>query len=231
MRKRRVPTEEIGLFLGHLPDGAVATTAIYAPYEPGFLGSAIEVIEAVFDDLRKQMRPGLLSPPSADGAAQLRLRSSGRGISEEKREHVRKLILGGVAHQQIVKATGVSSGTVSVIRRDIKAQMPLMRATACVTVALLNAKGRLSEVQKGQEKIGGPGRSRTCDNTVMSGRKKPGESQQTSVFRCESLNLTANDSSAASEPTASIRVPSEISSFSAQQLESSSQRRSLGRSG
>ncbi len=159
MRKRRVPTEEIGLFLGHLPDGAVATTSIYAPYEPGFLGNAIEVIEAVFDDLRKRVRPGLLSPPTADGAAQLRPRSSGQRIPEEKREQVRKLILGGVAHQQIVKATGVSSGTVSVIRRNIKAQMPLMRATGCVTVALLRAKVRASEVQKSKEKIGGPGRT------------------------------------------------------------------------
>ena len=82
---------------------------------------------------------------------------------------MRKLILGGVAHQQIVEATGVSSGTVSVIRRNIKAQMPLMRATGCVTVALLSAKGRLREVQKGQEKVGASGRTRTCDNTVMSG--------------------------------------------------------------
>jgi hypothetical protein len=73
---------------------------------------------------------------------------------------VRKLILGGIAHQQIVKTTGVSSGTVSVIRRDIKAQMLLMRATGCVTVALLSAKGRLSEVQKSQEKIGGPTRAK-----------------------------------------------------------------------
>jgi hypothetical protein len=136
------------------------------------------VIEAVFDDLRKQVRPGLLSPPSVDGAAQLRLRSSGRGIPEEKREQVRKLILGGVAHERIVEATGVSSGTVSVIRRNIKAQMPLMRATGCVTVALLSAKGRLKEVQKGQEKVGGPGRTRTCDNTVMSGGKKPGRSRK-----------------------------------------------------
>jgi hypothetical protein len=46
----------------------------------------------------------------------------------------------GVAHQQIVKTTGVSSGTVSVIRRDIKAQMPLMRVTGCVTVALLSKR-------------------------------------------------------------------------------------------
>ncbi|WP_109122165.1 tyrosine-type recombinase/integrase [Azospirillum sp. TSO22-1] len=31
MRKRRVPTEQISLFLGHLPDGSAATTSIYAP--------------------------------------------------------------------------------------------------------------------------------------------------------------------------------------------------------
>jgi integrase len=41
MRKRRVPTEQISLFLGHLPDGSAATTSIYAPYEPGFLADAV----------------------------------------------------------------------------------------------------------------------------------------------------------------------------------------------
>src|SRR6185295_8811657 len=33
LRKRRVPTEQIKLFLGHLPSGSDATTSIYAPYE------------------------------------------------------------------------------------------------------------------------------------------------------------------------------------------------------
>jgi integrase len=168
MRKRRVPTEEIGLFLGHLPNGAIATTSTYAPYEPEFLSHAIEVIEEVFGDLRKLVRPGLLSP-SADAPAQLRPRSVGQGIGEERREQVRKLILAGIAHRQIVKTTGVSSGTVSGIRHEIKAQRPLMRATGCVTLALLSAKVPATEVQKPEAKLGGPGRTRTCDNTVMSG--------------------------------------------------------------
>jgi hypothetical protein len=45
MHKRPVPTEQIKLFLGHLPSGPDATTPIYAPYEPDFLADAIQAIE------------------------------------------------------------------------------------------------------------------------------------------------------------------------------------------
>ena len=38
LRKRRVPTEQIKVFLGRLPSGSDATTSIYAPCEPDFPG-------------------------------------------------------------------------------------------------------------------------------------------------------------------------------------------------
>ena len=52
LRKRRVPTEQIKLFLGHLPSGSDATTSIYAPYEPDFLGDAVRAIEDVMAEIR-----------------------------------------------------------------------------------------------------------------------------------------------------------------------------------
>ena len=52
LRKRRVPTEQISLFLGHLPSGVAATTSIYAPYDPGFLSDAMATIKDVMRELR-----------------------------------------------------------------------------------------------------------------------------------------------------------------------------------
>ena len=56
MRKRRVPTEQISLFLGHIPSGSAATTSIYARYEPGFLADAIEAIESVMAEIRVHLK-------------------------------------------------------------------------------------------------------------------------------------------------------------------------------
>src|SRR5262249_33503645 len=51
MRKRRVPTEQISLFLGHLPDGSAATTSIYAcPYRE--LDSSIAMMQPADHGLR-----------------------------------------------------------------------------------------------------------------------------------------------------------------------------------
>jgi hypothetical protein len=66
----------------------------------------------------------------------------------------------------------VSSGTVSAIRQELKAEMALYRNTeldGCVPFACRD--GYVEGDPKAQliEKIGGPGRTRTCDNTVMSG--------------------------------------------------------------
>jgi hypothetical protein len=53
---------------------------------------------------------------------------------------------------------------------------------SCVPLACRECpdKGRVD--RQLLEKIGSPGRTRTCDNTVMSGRKKPGEPQKSEVF-------------------------------------------------
>jgi hypothetical protein len=174
MRKRRVPTEQISLFLGHLPDGSAATTSIYAPYEPGFLAEAVEAIEGVMTEIRKHLKRAQIDRPDIDPAELVAAvgKPRRRGIGERKREEVRFLILAGVAHAEVVRRTGVSSGTVSAIRQELKGKMPLYRNTetsVCVPIACPTPSDGDDLNSQVVENIGGPGRIRTCDNTVMSG--------------------------------------------------------------
>ena len=174
MRKRRVPTEQISLFSGHLPDGSAATTSIYAPYEPGFLADAVAAIESVMMEIRSHLKHAQIDRPDIDPAEALRGVSLPRqnGIGERKREEVRFLILAGVAHAEVVRRTGVSSGTVSAIRKELKAKLPLYRNSQpadCVPFACRDPQAEEMPGAELIEKIGGPGRTRTCDNTVMSG--------------------------------------------------------------
>jgi integrase len=174
MRKRRVPTEQISLFLGHLPNGSDATTSIYAPYEPGFLAEAVAAIENVMAEVRKHLTRAQIDRPEIDPADLVQKigKRHQRGIGEKKREEVRFLILLGVPHAEVVSRTGVSSGTVSSIRQEMKAEIPLYRNTetdTCVPFACRgNDEGDDPQMQP-IEKLGGPGRTRTCDNAVMSG--------------------------------------------------------------
>jgi hypothetical protein len=94
MRKRRVPTEQISLFLGHLPDGSAATTSIDAPYEPGFLTDAVEAIESVMSEVRTHLKHARIDRPDVDPAeaANTSLKTHRRGVGETKREEVRFLI-------------------------------------------------------------------------------------------------------------------------------------------
>lgn len=71
----------------------------------------------------------------------------------------------------LVRRTGVSSGTANAIRQEQKAVLPLYRNTEfgdCVPLACRDGEDdyRLPETLG---EIGGPGRIRTDDNTVMSG--------------------------------------------------------------
>jgi len=181
LRKRRVPTEQIKLFLGHLPSGSDATTSIYAPYEPDFLGDAIRAIEGVMLDVKQHLRRVRIDQPEilpADPVAQLP-KPHPRSIDEAKSTLVRQLILRGTPHKEVVRQSGVSSGTVSKIRQQLKANVMLFRntegqicvPTACPNQNIAPTKAQMSEERDSYliEKIGGPGRTRTCDNTVMSG--------------------------------------------------------------
>ncbi len=63
MRKRRVPTEQISLFLGHLPKGSEATTSIYAPYEPDYCAEAVAAIESVMAEVRSHLKRANIDQP------------------------------------------------------------------------------------------------------------------------------------------------------------------------
>jgi hypothetical protein len=184
LRKRRVPTEQIKLFLGHLPSGSDATTSIYAPYEPDFLGDAVRAIEEVMLEVRQHLRRVRIDQPElipADPVARLP-KPHPRSIDEAKSTLVRQLILNGTPHKDVVRQSGVGSGTVSKIRQQLKANVMLFRNTEgqiCVPIACPNENTPSTSAQMSEEresyvlkKIGGPGRTRTCDNTVMSGQPR-----------------------------------------------------------
>ncbi|CBS86275.1 protein of unknown function [Azospirillum lipoferum 4B] len=66
----------------------------------------------------------------------------------------------------------MSSGTVSAIRQELTAALPLYRNTefgACVPLACRDGDKDADSLPETSGKLGGPGRIRTDDNTVMSG--------------------------------------------------------------
>lgn len=125
MRKARVPGEQISLFLGHLPQGVDATTAIYAPYEPDYLSDAV----AVIDEVMRQVGVPDKLPLIVGGGGKASGKAMRGGIGEEKRSEVRRLILSGVPHRLIREQTGVSDGTISAIRKALRKSAPILRAS------------------------------------------------------------------------------------------------------
>ena len=51
------------------------------------------------------------------------------GIGDTKREEVRFLFLSGLPHAEVVKRSDVSSGTVSLIRKEIRDVVPIYRSS------------------------------------------------------------------------------------------------------
>ena len=178
LRERRVPTEQISLFLGHLPKGSDATTSIYAPYEPDFRAEAVTAINSILDGVRAQMKHANIDQPVLDAAAvavQPRFEHD-TGVGLTKRDEIRFLVLSGIPHHEVVQRAGVSDGTMSAIRQQLKAERPVYRASesaSCVSFACAEGDDNQSSTAQPIEIIGGPGRIRTCDQAVMSGRKKP----------------------------------------------------------
>ena len=76
-------------------------------------------------------------------------------------------------HKEVVKRARVSSGTVSAIRAEMRGVTPLYRNSesgVCVPFACREVASSTLKNKQAIEDIGGPGRTRTCDLTVMSGQ-------------------------------------------------------------
>ena len=163
------------MFLGHLPKASDATTAIYAPYEPEYCSEAVAAIKGVMAEVRKHLKRANIDEPVMDAAALAKLIPSKTkaGVGDAKREEVRFLILCGLPHAEVVKRSGVSSGTVSLIRKEIRDVLPLYRNSesgVCVPVACRGNESSGRKASQVIEIIGGPGGTRTPDQTVMSGQ-------------------------------------------------------------
>jgi len=177
MRKRKVPKDQISIFLGHLPKDSDATTSIYAPYEPEYCSEAIAAIEDVMAEIRKHLKKANIDQPisAIDPVALAKAIPSKfkKGVGDAKREEIRRLILSGLPHKEVVRQSKTSSGTVSLIRGELRAVMPLYRnseSPLCVPFAYHEDERSSPEDSQVPEMIGGPGRTRTCDLTVMSGQ-------------------------------------------------------------
>lgn len=201
MRRRKVPGDQISLFLGHLPQGAAATTSIYAPYEPDYLAEAAAAIDDAMQEVGRHLTATRLARPGSEDLAEgqalppmdMTGRAQRRGVGEEKRQQVREMILAGLPHGMIVEKSGVSSGTVTGIRQALrKSGVRLFKADPSAAAAvpgpaeqkLIAAPDRAASVPHAGdagteasdlsaqvfEKVGGPARTRTGNQTVMSGR-------------------------------------------------------------
>jgi integrase len=129
MRKRQVPIEQISLFLGHQPKDSALTTSIYAPYEPTYCTEAVAAIENVMSEVRSHLKRTDIDQPTIDAATLAKVigdKNRG-GIGNQKREEIRFLILTGVPHAEIVNRTGVSSGTISLVRKELREAVPIYR--------------------------------------------------------------------------------------------------------
>ena len=126
-------------------------------------------------EVRKHLKRANIDQPVLDvGALAKSITSKTKaGIGDAKREEVRFLILFGLPHAEVVKRSGVSSGTVSLIRSEMREVIPLYRNSESglsAPFAYLSAESSDDESSQVLEKTSGPGRTRTCDQTVMSGQ-------------------------------------------------------------
>ncbi len=136
---------------------------------------AVAAIESVITEIRSHLKRANIDQPVLDieTLAKTIPSKTKAGIGDAKREEVRFLILSGLPHKEIMKRSGVSAGTMSLIRQEVRAAVPLYRNS---NSGLLVPFSYLSDTSSDEgedqpiERTGGPGRTRTCDQTVMSGQ-------------------------------------------------------------
>jgi len=83
------------------------------------------------------------------------------GVGDAKREHVRFLVLSGLPHKEVAKRSGVSSGTVSLIRSEMREMIPVYRNSESGLRVPFACRSNASSGDDGSqaiENIGGPGR-------------------------------------------------------------------------
>ena len=174
MRKRKVPKEQISIFLGHLPKDSDATTSIYAPYEPDYCTEAVAAFESVMMEVRKHLTRANIDRATVNIEALARMipTKTKAGVGDAKRQEVRFLILSGLPHAEVVARSGVSSGTVSLIRSEIREVTPPYRNSESglsVPFAYLDPEGSNPDDQQHMESPGGPDSYHDIDlNNIIS---------------------------------------------------------------
>ena len=96
-------------------------------------------------EIRKHLKRANIDQPVLDieNLAKTIPSKTKAGIGDAKREEVRFLILSGLPHKEVMKRSGVSAGTVSLIRQEIRGAVPLYRNSDS---ALLVSRSCLSGV-------------------------------------------------------------------------------------
>jgi len=108
MRKRKVPLEEIKLFLGHRPLGSDKTTSIYAPLDPDYCGRARDAIDEIMLEVRNLRKRGNFDDPNQLDE-EPKSRTGGNGhLSKQQRDRMIELIDNEVKAPAIAKELGVS---------------------------------------------------------------------------------------------------------------------------
>lgn len=104
LRERKVPPDQIGLILGHLPRGSFATTSIYAPLEPEYCTEAVQALEAISQEVQSLMTSGMeLSAPAQVSERLLQFAAAGTKLSEADRRLLRERIRGGASTRDVAE--------------------------------------------------------------------------------------------------------------------------------
>lgn len=119
LRKRKVPKEQISLFLGHLDNGPGSTTDIYAPFEPEYCAEAVAALEDVMAEVRNCLKTRSLDDPYAVISAPEGASSWEKRLSPSQTKQLEAIILEGRAVKKIARMFGISTTSVYKHRRRL----------------------------------------------------------------------------------------------------------------
>lgn len=120
LRKRRVPLEEIKLFLGHKPLGSDKTTEIYAPFDPDYCTNAREAIDDVMSQIVVIAKLQKLDSPG-EFLASLTMCSDAQpsrfGLTTVQQGRLRECLVAGMTLRAVKHEFGISTTTVAKYRK------------------------------------------------------------------------------------------------------------------